>query len=172
MPNPKVRLQVDELGSRILPSTAPLPYYRVFGASHLGAVSPQPAGARVNLHGTIQGTLVPVIRGAIDAGPQYSVTGAGVLNEQPPFVASGNLHRTGMIAQGHATGVLRLTNARGSITLRLEGPPQPGFAPLPGRFHFTVTDGTGAYRGATSDGQVSLQTRPVGGLTLFRLNFA
>jgi hypothetical protein len=172
MRSPNVRLRIEELGARILPRAAPVPSGLAAGATHHADVTPPPAAARVNLHGTVQGTLVPVIRGPIDAGLQYDLTGAGVLGGQPPFLASGTLHRTGMIAPGHATGTLTLTNARGSITLRLEGPPQPGFAPLPGGFHFVVTGGTGAYWGVTGDGQLTLQTRPLGGLVPFKLAFA
>ena len=172
MPKPKVRLQVEELGSRIVPSRTRFPVGLVADTTHHVDVTPRPAVAAVTLHGTIQGTLVQVIRGPIDAGLQYDVTGSGVLNGQPPFLASGNLHRTGMIAQGHATGVLTLTNTKGSITLKLEGPPQPGFAPLPTQFHYTVTGGTGAYQGATGDGQVTFRTRPLGGLALFSFIFA
>lgn len=168
----KVRLRVEELGSRIVPSRTRFPVGLVGDTTQHADVTPRPAVATVNLHGTVQGTLVQVIRGPIDAGIQYDATGSGVLNGEPPFLASGNLHRTGMIALGHATGVLTLSNAKGSITLKLEGPLQPGFAPLPDRFLYTVTGGTGAYQGATGDGQVSFRTRPVGGLALFSFVFA
>jgi hypothetical protein len=172
MRSPNVRLRVEELGSRILPSRTPLPAGHVADLVHRAAVTPRPAPAPVNLHGTLQGTLFQVIRGPIDLGIQYGLTGAGELGGQPRFQVTGSLRRVGFIAQGQATGELTLTNAQGSIMLSLVGPMQPGFAPLPGGFHYTVTGGTGAYQGATGDGQVALRTRPVGGLALFTLDFA
>ncbi|HTK74288.1 MAG TPA: hypothetical protein VL371_03465 [Gemmataceae bacterium] len=172
MSSPKVRLRVEELGSRVLPSRSPLPAGHVADMTHRAAVSPRPAATPVNLHGALQGTLFQVIRGPIDLGIQYGLTGAGELGGQLRFQVTGGLRRVGFIAQGQATGALTLTNAQGSITLSLVGPTQPGFAPLPAGFHYTVTGGTGAYQGATGEGQVTLRTRPVGGLALFTLDFA
>src|SRR5947209_3796098 len=99
MRSPKVRLRVEELGSRILPSRGPLPAGHVADMTHRAAVSPRPAAAPVNLHGTLQGTLFQVIRGPIDLGIQYGLTGAGELGGQPRFQVSGSLRRVGFITQ-------------------------------------------------------------------------
>jgi hypothetical protein len=66
---------------------------------------------------------------------------------------------------------MTLTNAKGSITLKLEGPTQSGFAPLPNRFHFSVTSGTGAYRGVTDHGEATLRAHTQGGKTTLNLVF-
>ena len=56
--------------------------------------------------------------------------------------------------------------------MHLVGPQQPGFSPLPGRFHFVVTGGTGAYSHLQDDGEVTLVTQQHGATTGLRLVFA
>jgi hypothetical protein len=142
----------------------------VADTTHRDAVA-APRVIAFDLHGTLQATLTSTVRGPIDAGLQYGVTGWGDLSGLPRFTASGFVRRTGYIFRGHASGELTLTNAKGSITLSLEGPVQPGFAPLPNRFHFTVTGGSGAYKGLIDDGVVTLRAYPQGMKTVFGLSF-
>jgi hypothetical protein len=169
----RVRLEGEQLGGRILPSATPLFFPAAIPTARHGAVveTLRPASIE-NLNGTLRGSLTPAVKSPVDAGLQYRLTGSGVLGSPRKFTATGFLRGTGFIAKGHATGELTLANAKGSITVKVVGPPQAGFAPLPGSFHFTVTAGTGAYKGLTGDGEVSLQTHGLGGPTTFRLVFA
>src|SRR5262249_19178519 len=57
---------------------------------------------------------------------------------------------------------LTLVNAYGSVTLRLTGPVQKGFAPLPDHFTFTVDRGTGAYEHFRTSGTIDLNLRAAG----------
>jgi hypothetical protein len=73
---------------------------------------------------------------------------------------SGTLHTPGLILRGNTTGTLVLSNAQGSITLALVGPPQPGFSPPPSELQYMITGGTGAYAGITGQGTVILLETP------------
>jgi hypothetical protein len=172
MRRPNIRLRVEELGSRILPSSAPLSTSLFYSATHYENLTTPPAVSAANLVGNLRLTLTPTVKGPIDAGLVYSVTGYGDLGGLPRFTATGSLRRTGFIFRGHATGELTLTNSQGSIMLSLQGPTQAAFAPLPNRFHFTVTGGTGAYKGVSDDGVVTLHTYTVRGMTIVGLVFA
>jgi hypothetical protein len=170
----KGHLQLEELGARILPSASPLIALPdpPDGPAHVGGRTVnQPAAGFDGLDGTVRGTLKPAV-GIPDLGPAFSVQGKGKLGGLDEFTVTGFLHGTGFVAKGQATGELTLTNAHGTIKLKLEGPQQPGFAPLPGRFSFTVTGGTGAYKNLHDDGEVSLHLHQQGGATTFRLVFA
>jgi hypothetical protein len=124
-----------------------------------------------DLDGPLQVTLSPAFTGAVDAGMQFLLRGSGILGGLPRFTATGRLRTTGLILKGHAEGEMMLTNAKGSITLKLEGPTQSGFAPLPHSFHFSVTGGTGAYRGVTDHGEATLRMHYQGGKTTLNLVF-
>jgi hypothetical protein len=95
-----------------------------------------------------------------DAGVQYQFTGAGKFFGLHDAEISGSLYSVGFIARGHAGGELTFTNAKGSVTIELVGPEQPGFSPLPGTFHYTVKKGTGAYAHLTGSGSLSLKLSP------------
>jgi hypothetical protein len=60
------------------------------------------------------------------------------------------------IATGHAGGTLTLSGARGSLTLQLEGPTQPGFSAPPSTFAYTILGGTGAFAASHGSGQVTV----------------
>ena len=49
------------------------------------------------------------------------------------------------MAKGKAHGLIVISTPQGSLTLRLTGPSQKGFAPLPDRFSFKITNSSGAY---------------------------
>jgi hypothetical protein len=169
--SPKARLRVEELGSRVLPSASPLT--ALPGAPALAAgmrirPAPSPMGG---LHGTVTGSLHRSLPTVLDVGRLFAVDGSGRLGGLGTFSVAGSVNGTGFLARGHATGQLTLTNARGSITVSLRGPEQPGFAPLPGRFHFTVTGGTGAYENFHDDGEATLTGQTHGTATTFRLVF-
>jgi hypothetical protein len=132
----------------------------------------EPAPAFGRLDGTLRGTLTPAA-GNPDLGRRCDLEGNGSLGGLDTFHVTGYLLRTGFVASGYAVGELTLSNAHGTITLRLQGASLQGaFAPLPAGFHFTVTGGTGAYKGLHDDGEVSLHQQQHGGTTTFQLVFA
>src|SRR5262245_42471800 len=142
-------LNLEELGSRILPSATPLP------------APPAPAQALAGLdfhpglHGQGRGAYQTdaVVSGA---GRVYRLRGAADLAGLGHFALSGSVHAVGFIAQGHAGGTLTFRNARGTVTLALEGPEQPAFSPLPQTFSYRITGATGGYAGLSGSGQLSL----------------
>lgn len=101
------------------------------------------------------GKLIP------DAGTTYDLTGGARVGLLGQVSVSGSVHSTGFTHSGRATGELTLTNGQGSVTLELTGPVQPGFAPLPEDFHFTVVRATGAYRGLKVSGSLDLRLDPI-----------
>jgi hypothetical protein len=95
-----------------------------------------------------------------DVGTTYSLGTFGPFSGLGRAVVSGTLHTVGFIAQGQATGTLTLYAHRGSLTLTLTGPTQPGFSPLPSSFLFSITGSTGRLAGATGNGTVDVSFRP------------
>jgi hypothetical protein len=99
----------------------------------------------------------------IDAGRDYLLTGTGNFLNLTNAKITGSVHSVGFILHGHAGGTITFTNAKGSVTLALVGPQQPGFSPLPTKFTYTVEKGTGAYAHMTGAGTLTLtlhQTAP------------
>jgi hypothetical protein len=92
-----------------------------------------------------------------DVGGDQTLTGTGTVGPLGTVTLSGELHTPGFIAQGTTTGTVTLSNADGSVTLRLVGPPQPGFSPPPATFHYTITGGTDKFAGASGQGTVTFQ---------------
>jgi hypothetical protein len=72
----------------------------------------------------------------------------------------GEVDAVGFVLHGHAGGTLTLANAKGSVTLRLTGPEQNGFATLPSWFTFDVTGSTGSYRHLNGHGALQLVIAP------------
>ncbi len=149
-----VRPCVEELGSRTLPSAAPLtpttpPTVVSAGVSHVNPLA-----------GSITGAYA-VGLGMPDVGTSYRLAGAGTVDLLGKVNALGLLRSTGFIMNGHAVGSLTLANAKGTITLRLTGPQQAAFATLPQQFQFTTTGGTGAYSRLSAQGTVTLKLNPL-----------
>jgi hypothetical protein len=109
--------------------------------------------------GTYTEELVP------DVGPIYNLNGTAALGVLGNVNLSGSIHATGLIVTGKASGTLTLTNADGSVTIRLTGPAQKGFSPLPEKFRFTIVDATGAYKGLKVSGSIHLKLVPGMGIT-------
>jgi hypothetical protein len=149
-------LRVEELGQRVLPSASPLTFHPTafvapFAQAHHATSQDQ------NLHGN--GVAVYTSSMQIpDTGTSYNLRGVGSFGAVGVATITGELHSVGFIMQGHATGTLTLTNARGSVTLELTGPTQPGFAPLPQQFTYQVVSGTGAFANLHASGTLQLQT--------------
>jgi hypothetical protein len=112
-----------------------------------------------SLHGTASGTYTagPLV---VDAGVYNQLSGTATFGTRGTFQVTGSVNGVGMIAQGRAGGELTFTNSRGTITVTLRGPLQPGFSPLPANFHYTIVGGTGAYQHLHGQGQMSLVLIP------------
>jgi hypothetical protein len=130
-------LRVEELAGRLLPSAVMPPVHR------------DPLAGRGQ--GTF--TAAPTIP---ETGGLYQFRGTATLADLGAVTVRGSAHGVGMIASGHAGGVLTFANARGSVTVELDGPSQPGFAALPHYFRYHVVAGTGAYLHLRDGGMLRL----------------
>jgi hypothetical protein len=124
------------------------------------------------LEGTVHGALKRFTGVPADIGARFALQGSGKFGSLGTFDVKGVVHGTGFLAKGHATGLMTLTNGHGAITVRLVGPEQPGFAALPGRFHFTIVAGSGAYKNFHDAGDVTVKLQPHGAATNIQLTFA
>jgi hypothetical protein len=108
----------------------------------------------VALSGQVSGTWLeqPTIP---DVGHTQTLSGSGVVAPLGMAQVSGELHTPGFVARGETTGTITLSNADGSVTLRLVGPPQAGFSPPPSSFQYTITGGTGKFAAASGTGVVT-----------------
>jgi hypothetical protein len=109
----------------------------------------------IALNGEVSGTWTIQMLNP-DVGQQQTLTGSGPVQPLGNVGATGTLHATGFIARGSASGMLTLSNAQGSVTIKLMGPRQPGFSLLPRTFSFQIVAATGKYRGATDRGTAML----------------
>ncbi len=80
-----------------------------------------------------------------DTGTTYNIVAKGATVGGARLSVKGDLQTPGFIAQGRTTGTLTVSTARGSLTLLVTGPLQPGFSPLPSKLGFTITGGTGIF---------------------------
>jgi hypothetical protein len=149
----RCRLQIEELGQRILPSATPgllpLPAFTsVLAAPHAHALAGQGSGTYIG------GSMV------VDAGESAMLNGSAYLARLGHVTVTGTVAGLGFIVSGHAWGTLTFANARGSVTVALEGPLQSGFSPLPEQFSYTVVSGTGAYQHLHDHGSLKLVLHP------------
>jgi hypothetical protein len=166
-PTHQFRPRLERLDDRDLPSATPgLIWTQAAQALHL--LVPAVAGHagivqnhQLALQGTITGTWARA-PGIPDVGGQQGLAGTGTLKTLGTVAAMGTIHTPGFIRAGHATGTLTLTNARGTVTLQLTGPEQPGFSPPPNSFTYQIVSGSGAYAGATGHGTVTLAETAAG----------
>jgi hypothetical protein len=156
MKKPIVRLCVEELEGRALPSVLPVHAAALLAARIRPASEQQVIFLGGNLHGSYR------VSGALEQGAHYTLAGSGKLGGLGQVFANANLRSVGFVSLGTAGGTLTLHNNLGKVTLLLQGPPQPGFAALPRQFHFSVQSATGAYAGLAAEGTAMLQLRPTG----------
>lgn len=105
---------------------------------------PSRADVHVKLNGGLSGTY-QVVSALPDVGKSYTLAGHGFVNPLGKTDVTGNIHQLGFVVRGKARGQIVITTPRGDLTLALTGPTQKGFAPLPERFTFRITNGSGAY---------------------------
>lgn len=96
-----------------------------------------------------------------DVGRRFDFQGSGWVGPLGQVHLKGSLTTPGFVANGHAGGLLTLSNAKGSVTLQLTGPPQSGFAQLPSTLTYKLVSGTGAYRKAHAAGVATLGVSPI-----------
>jgi hypothetical protein len=128
--------------------------------SGLAMVNSPPAAAPVSfvipipviasLDGTTRGFYVSRQKNP-DVGTSYDVFTTGNLAHYGPAFVSGSLHSLGNVASGQAKGTLNVFVAGGTLTLKLTGPTQNGLSPLPTKFSFVVTQGTGKFHNAAGE---------------------
>ncbi|GAC1445213.1 MAG: hypothetical protein NVSMB52_05750 [Chloroflexota bacterium] len=90
-----------------------------------------------------------------DIGAVYDWKGHGTVKPLGTVAGSGKNHGVGYIAQGHATGTITVTNAKGSVTLSITYDATPGFSPPPVHGTYVITGGTGSYTGVKGSGTVA-----------------
>ncbi len=100
-----------------------------------------------------------------DAGIKYNLQGTATLAQIGETTFTGSATSLGFAPKGNATGQLILTNAKGSLSLTLKGPEQPGGAALPKKFEYTVTSATGDFSTLMPKGQFILILKPDGTIT-------
>jgi hypothetical protein len=161
-------LQVEELGARLLPGVAPL----ALPGAPVAAIHPpqQPEHFQLAGHG---GGDYTAVSSRLDPGTTYRLQGSADLAGLGPVTVAGSVSAVGFVQHGHAAGSLTFANARGSVTVQLQGPEQPGFSPLPQAFAYRVVGGTGAFQRLTSQGtlQLALRAGPVAQHGTFTLSF-
>jgi hypothetical protein len=112
-------------------------------------------GQAIVLQGTVRGGYF-VSFGVPDIGSTYRIGTVGRLAPLGQSSEAAQVHTTGFIAQGMATGTMTIRAARGSLSLNLIGPVQPGFSPLPSTLSYTITGGTRAYQNASGTGTIDV----------------
>lgn len=145
------RLQVEELSARTLPSVSSL------APTALTTFHP---GHHQTLDGEGFGIYTTDLIQS-GAGKAYHLQGFANLDGLGRVAVSGDVHAVGFIQNGHAGGELTFTNQRGSVTIELEGPAQPGFSPLPKSFTYHVASTTGAFRNLSDHGTLQLNVSAV-----------
>jgi hypothetical protein len=150
--------QLEELGSRILPSgIAHAPSPELPAAL---VASPMPPQLKHPLAGHGSGAystdLIPT-----DAGTVYHLHGSANLAGLGQVEILGSVTAVGFTTMGRASGRLTLFGNGGSVTVQLLGPEQPGFSRLPHYFHYNVVSGTGAYLHLADSGTLRLDLHPL-----------
>jgi hypothetical protein len=150
--------QVEELGSRVLPSAIalarpPEPLVPI-------VPSPIPVVFKHPLAGMGSGVYssFPI---PTDAGLVRHLHGSAHLAALGEVMVGGTVTGVGFTAEGRATGTLTFIGNGGTVTVELQGPVQSGFSPLPHYFHYQVVQATGAYAHLSDSGTLRLDFHPL-----------
>jgi hypothetical protein len=154
------RPAIEDLGDRIVPTSdfygaVAIPISLLPGQQTV-SLTPPPVHALV---GTGAGAYA-VHRLMPDVGSSYELSGAGNVTKLGMVTVDAKLHSVGFIANGHAGGTMTFTNPRGSLTIELTGPSQPGFSALPSHFSYQVLSGTGSFQNVHGTGTIDVRLTP------------
>ena len=153
----RTRLNVESLASRIVPSAVTVPTT----ATTVAAIVHKHYALAGRGTGTYQEQhTLP------DAGLTCTLSGTAQVADLGQVTVAGTLHGTGYISHGHAAGTLKLSNAKGSVTLELTGlPEQNGFAALPPYFRYRIVSGTGQFLHLSETGTLRIDMTRTGAAT-------
>ena len=119
----------------------------------------------ISLAGTITGTY----RIAGDnplTGFVYAFSGTGTAGDLGAVSLTGTITVPGTTSTtDKATGRMTLTNASGSVTLKLTGPTETVLGPIPGTMDFSILSATGAYFDNIASGTIAITVAPRVGST-------
>src|SRR5689334_5781485 len=101
MKKSSVRLRVEEMESRLVPSGAPPHHPSPDLVAHAATIAPV-------LGGTLTGTYT-TSHANPDTGTRYGLSGSGTLNLLGQVTAKGTLQSLGNVASGHAGGTVTIT---------------------------------------------------------------
>jgi hypothetical protein len=153
------RPQLEELDSRVLPSTTPL------AVAH-AAINPHEVIKHV-FYGRLGGTYTNT---TTQTGAGVQLTGSGTFASLGKVQVTGSLQALSPTQAGFASGGLTLSNAQGSLTLQLVPVKQDlssstTSSSATNGFMFTFGHGTGGLAGLTGFGELSVQLLPAAGHT-------
>jgi len=155
---------IEAMESRTFLSAAPAPSPLVTDSDPVPVITV--LKTVVHFHGKLTGTFSHVLTNP-DAGNAYSFSATGNLGAVGTVSASASIKLPGFVAKGNALGTLTLTTSTGTLTLKLAGPLEKGFGPMPSAVRYYVSSGTGAYANASGAGNIGITLAPKGdGLTL------
>ena len=106
-----------------------------------------------------------------DVSSPYTFTGTGNTPTLGVFNLTGYLQTPGFIANGTAHGKLWLSNAKGSLTLIVDGPPQSSGV-LPPTLSFRILAGHGDYVHSRGNGQIVIAASDTTMKFVFKFNQA
>ena len=121
--------------------------------------TPPTTSHAIHLTGTAKGNY-DVYTPNPDVGKDFTFSGSGAITPLGQVHLTGHIHSPGFIANGHSTGLLVLSNPKGSVTLQVTGPNQTGSTPVPDVFSFKITSASGKFKGDTGTGYIDLQLSP------------
>jgi hypothetical protein len=153
MSSARRRLEIEELGQRILPSGSPsllpLPSFApVMTAPQSHALAGQGSGTYTS------GSPIA------DTGQTATLSGTADLARLGHVTVTGTITGLGNIMSGHASGILRFANSLGAVTVALLGPQQAGFSSLPQQFDYRMVSCTGAYLQVRDHGSLTITWQP------------
>ncbi len=154
----QVRLVLESMESKLL-----LTAQALSGLAPVAMVSPMPLPPisihTLELNGAAHGSYHQITKNP-DVGTRYDFFGSGRVSGLGHTAITGHIDKVGFIAVGPPTGMLYLSDARGTVTLKITGAGQNGPSGLPTLFTFKVVGGTGAFRHDTGGGNLTLDLTP------------